>query len=385
MPDLRSPRFAVSAMFLLNGGLFGIWASRIPAIVDRLELSEDRLGLLLLCLAGGAILAFPFAGQASDRLGAAATSRIAAVAYPVLLACVCAAPSFPLAALGLLLFGAAHGGLDVAMNAWGAEVERQVKRHLMPVFHAMYSLGAGLGAASGYAAVNAGLGPLPHAVILGTLLAAVALAMASRPWESARTAPAPGGVLFTLPRGALALVGLVAAAGSVGEGAMADWSAVFIDRVLGASRAEAALGYAVFSVAMVATRLSGAVMIARLGAAGATRASGLAAAGGVALVIASPAFGPAGLGVALSGFLLAGVGYAVVMPLAFSRAAAEPGTGAGRAIAGVATLGYGGMLLGPPVIGFAADMTSLRAAFGILVALACVIVAMSRAMAPAEG
>ena len=177
---------------------------------------------------------------------------------------------------------------------------------------------------------------------------------------------------MALPSGALLLAGTIAFAVSMGEGAMADWSAVFLRAVAGASEAQAALGYAAFSAAMVLTRLSGAMIVQRLGPVGTMRASGSVAFAGLAL-----AAGAGTLALALPGFAMAGVGYAVVMPLVFSRAASDAAMRPGPAIAGVATLGYGGMLLGPPVMGFVAEAAGLRASFAMLAMLALVAVALA--------
>ena len=176
---------------------------------------------------------------------------------------------------------------------------------------------------------------------------------------------------------ALLIVGLVALAAAVGEGAMADWSAVFLADVTGTSDALAALGYACFSVAMVVTRLSGPALIATLGPARTAQFSGGFAAAGAALIVWSE-----GLPVALLGFGLLGAGYATIMPLAFSRAAAGAGRAQGRAIASVATLGYGGMLLGPPLIGALAELVGLRHAFLLLAGLSLLIVLLSNALQP---
>ncbi|RYH00845.1 MFS transporter [Salipiger sp. IMCC34102] len=355
-------------MFALNGALFGIWASRIPVFVERFDVSSGTLGLLLLCLAGGAILSFPIAGRVSDRMGASALTRALALFYVVALCLLAVAPSLEFLAVCLAMFGATHGAMDVAMNSWGADVEKVRRRPLMPMFHAMYSLGAGLGAASGYGAARAGITPEIHFATVGLFATVLALVLARVRWQSPRTMSGTG-PSFSLPRGALLFVGTIAFSASVGEGAMADWSAVLLADVIGATEARAALGYAVFSVAMVATRLSGPVIISRLGAIGTARASGAIAAVGAVMLVLSQ-----GVATALIGFVLLGIGYATIMPLAFSRAAAEPGIGQGQAIASVATLGDGGMLLGPPLIGAVAEFTGLRTALLLLAVLSATIV-----------
>lgn len=371
---IHSPRLAVAAVFALNGGLFGVWATRIPAFVDRFSLTPGTLGLLLLCVAGGAIAAFHTAGRLSDRHGAARVSRVGIALY---LAAFLALPFWPSAlalALGLALFGAAYGASDVAMNAWAAEVERAAARPIMSSFHAVYSLAAGLGAGSGWAAIALNASPALHFWVAG-LAAGLATALLARaPWASDTTAEeAPA---FALPRGALALAGLVGFSSAVGEGAMADWSAVFLIDVTGTGEARAALGFAAFSATMVAMRLLGDRVVARIGPVAAIRASGLSAACGIACLVALPGFGAA-----LGGFALLGLGYAVVFPVVVTRAAAEPGVPAGRAIASVATLGYGGMLLGPALIGGIAAAASLPAAFALIGALALLMSALAGAVA----
>jgi sugar phosphate permease len=191
-------------------------------------------------------------------------------------------------------------------------------------------------------------------------------------WRDQKANPDSEGPLVALPTGKLALVGLIAFSVSMGEGAMADWSAVFLRLALDVSDAQAALGYAAFSVAMVATRLTGGYITDRLGPVVTVRASGLIAAFGLIISITAPT-----LSMALIGFAITGVGYAVVMPLVFSRAASDPVVPSGPAIASVATLGYGGMLLGPPVIGFVAQVTGLSLSFILLIALAMLAAALS--------
>ena len=156
---------------------------------------------------------------------------------------------------------------------------------------------------------------------------------------------------------------------------MADWSAIFLTLVANAPESEAALGYAVFSIAMVVVRLFGDIIIGRIGGVMVTRVAAVFAGAGVLLAVIGGS-----LASGLIGFALMGVGYAVIMPLAFSRAASEPGVSAGAGIASVATLGYGGLLLGPPVIGFLAEAVGLRFAFLLLAALAALMLLLAGAL-----
>ena len=377
MSARRTPWRAVSAMFVLNGALYGIWAARIPAIAERHDLGPGRLGLLLLLLAAGAILSFPLAGRAADRFGAYTVTLRIAVAYVAALIAIGLAPGVGLVAVALFVFGATHGAMDVAMNTWASEVERHIGRPVMSSFHAMFSLGAGVGAGTGVLAAHAGAAPLVHFTLAGVGLAVLTLAVARIGWARPLADAKSPGTLLAIPRGALAVVGLVAFCASLGEGAMADWSAIFLVLTANVTEAQAALGYTVFSVAMVVMRLAGDRVIAALGPVNAARLAGVLSLAGVLCAV-----GLGGLVATLTGFALLGLGYAVIMPLAFSRAANDPVMAPGAAIAAVSTLGYGGLLLGPPVIGFIAAFTSLRAAFGLLGGLAVLIVVLSAALRP---
>ena len=373
---MRTPRIAVSAMFILNGGLFGLWASRIPAFVERFALEPAALGQLLLCMAGGAILSFPLAGWLSDRIGGAKASRQVGIIYALSLPLVALAPNIWSLALALTLFGGCHGAMDVTMNTWAAEVERKAKRPIMATFHAMWSLGAGFGAASGWLAVAGGLIPLAHFTIGSALIAVPMLWLSMIPWQSQTTPSKPG---FALPPKRLVAVGLVAFCSSVGEGAMADWSALFLTTIAATDETTAALGYGVFSAAMVVARLLGHHVIAAVGPVTTARLCGACATLGLVIALLG-----ASLITGLIGFALVGIGYSVMIPLAFSRAANEPGLAPGGAIAGVATLGYGGMLIGPVLIGAIAQVTSLATGFAVLAVLAAAIVVAAGALRPSD-
>ncbi len=369
---------AVAAMFILNGALFGIWASRIPAVRDRLGLSHEELGYGLLFMAAGAVCSFPITGRLTDRFGAVAVTRVIAVLYTLSLILLAMAGGFWGLAVFLFIFGAFHGSMDVAMNAWAAEVEQTFDKPVMSSFHAMWSLGAGLGALSGYVAVQMGLSVLAHFLLAGGLVVAFALASSWVHWTSKRSERGQGSV-FALPSGILVLVGFTALCGALGEGAVADWSAIYLRDITDATESVAALGYAVFSVTMVAFRLAGAVVITRFGPVATARFGGLCAAVGVFAVVSAVTPLPV-----LAGFALMGVGYAVIMPLAFSRAASDPEVPPGQAIASVATLGYGGLLIGPPLIGFLAELFGLRLAFSVLLPLAALIIVLAGALRRAD-
>ena len=379
-PAILAARNAVIAMFVLNGTLFGLWASRIPTVSAKLSLDPGALGMLLLLMGGGAIAAFPLAGRWVDRHGAATTTVWVAFLHALSILGIGLAPNLTSLAVALAFFGATHGAMDVAMNSWAGAVERHLPRPMMSRFHASWSVGAGIGAASGFVAIKLGLPVLAHGALVIGVVAAISLWLAARPSRSPLWAPEPPSSaahapLFTLPKGPMVLVGLLAMCASLGEGAMADWGAIFLITTTGVTEASAAVGYAVFSVAMVIMRLGGDRVTHRFGPVKTARLAGTTAALGAGLAVGIATY-PA----ALLGFALMGVGYAVIMPLAFSRATSDPVLSPGKAVASLATLGYGGLLLGPPVIGFIAQVSSLRVSFAFLLALAILMAVLAPAL-----
>lgn len=362
-------------MFFLNGAFFGGWASRIPTIKESFELSPDALGLFLLLLAAGAIISFPLAGAATDRFGAARVTWWLALFYAAALVMIALSAQLWLLGMALFFFGVTHGAMDVSMNAWGTEVERRAKRPVLSMFHAIFSLGAGAGAAFGVAALRFEWGIAQHFLIFALIATLPCVFLATIPWSSDSVVKKPGGSLFNLPKGVLILVGLVAFCSAMGEGAMTDWSAVFLVETVSASQSEAASGYAVFSIAMVAARLLGHKVIQALGAYRTTQLSGL-----IALIGVLTAVYGSSVPIVLVGYVFMGLGFALIMPLAFSKAANDPKQAAGTAIASVATLGYGGLLLGPPIIGFLAEHTSFETSFLLLALLALTITLLAKAV-----
>ena len=365
-------RTAVSAVFALSGAMLGVWASRIPAIADAYDLSHAQLGLVLLCLASGAVLAFPFAGRAMDRHGAARITRVLLMSLLASLMIIPVMPNAGFLAIGLFVFGGNIGAMDVAMNGWGAEVERSFDASMMSSFHAMFSVGAGLGAATGY--VAAGVSVLVHFACVAVALGLAVWAVTRGHWvaDASKSDTAP---LFALPRGLLALVGLMALCSALGEGAMLDWSAIFLRDSLAAPERVAALGFTVFSIAMVSVRLVADGLVTRFGAMFVARVSGVVATLGALVMVAAGS-----VPVAMVGLALLGAGYAVQFPLAFSRAANDPDVPPGRGLAAVATLGYGGILFGPPAIGFLAELFGLQSAFWLLVVLSVAIIWLASAL-----
>jgi len=370
----RTLGLPVAFMFFFNGALFGAWASRIPDVKSLYSLGDAQLGSLLLVMAAGAIVSFPLAGVFIEKTGAAKIALLLALVNAVAFLMLGISTSLALTALALLVFGASHGGMDVAMNAWGGKVEQDNKASIMSRLHAIWSVGAGVGALSGVIALRFEQSLFPHFFYWLVILGLAGFFAVRLPSDAplVETATKKAASSFALPTGSLRLIGLIALCAALGEGAMADWAAVYSVDVLNTSSSNAAISYACFSAAMVIMRLSGDWLIVQTGDIRALQLAGALATTGALVVTTAPTPLPQFAGLpaypyALAGFALLGVGYALVMPIAFSRAARDPHTQPGHAMAATATLGYGGMLLGPPVIGFLAAVSSLQTAFMVLV------------------
>ncbi len=370
-------RAAVSVVFFLNGLVFANWVTRIPAVSDRTQASPGQLGLALLCIAIGSIAAMALVGRVVDLRG----SRPVTLVCGLLTAAAVALPGTvdSVVALGgvLLLYGAAFGALDVAMNVAAMQVVR-VAGPVMPSFHAAFSLGGLVGAGTGALAATASVPPATHLGLVAGVIAAGVLAVRrglpdDLPDEAAEQDTSTS--VWRTP--AVWLFGVIALCGAFSEGAIADWTALYLRDEAGVGEGVAALGFAAFSVAMTAARLAGGQVLTRLGRARTLTTSGLLAAGGVLLAVLVP--GPA----AFAGFGIAGLGLALAFPVALQGGAeAVPGAG-GRGVSAVSVVGYAGFLSGPPLIGFLAEVVSLRGALLTVVVLSLLAAAVG-SRAPAE-
>ena len=374
MKIFKNSRFAVSLIFAINGMVFGTWASRIPAIVDFHDLSPGSLGLLIFLAGLSAVIAFSIFGRAADRYGAAfITKRATLLLIPLTLIFIAYANSIWMLVFAVIFFGAIHGGDDVAMNAWAAEVEREYTRPVMSSFHAMWSLGAGIGAGLGSLLAFYEVGFKNHFSLISIIIFVLALSAAFVPFESQKNKKEANSPFISIPKGPLLPVATITFFASLSEGAVADWSAIFLKSVASLNDGNAALGFTVFSVCMFSMRLLGDRISFILGPATAARYSGLVALTGSIILLVSDSFL-----LLLLGFGLIGLGIAVIIPLAFSRAGNDETISQGTAIASIATLGYGGMLLGPLFLGLIAEITSIKTSFLILPIMAFFIFILSK-------
>ena len=364
----RTARLAVTAIFFTNGALIANWFARVPDVKQQLGLSEGALSIALLCMAIGALVAQPTAGWVIGRVGSRRVTVVMALANCAALLLPGFAPSLPILMVTLFLVGASNGGLDVAMNAQAALVERRYGRPIMNSFHALWSVGGLIGAALGGLAAARALATGPH-FVMAAAVGAVMMLVAVRGLVVDGPAPASHGPAFALPTRALLPMGIVALSALICEGAIGDWGAIYLREGLGSPAGVAAAGYAFFALTMAGGRFAGDWLTTRFGSGSIVRGGGaLVVAGiGLALISVTPA-------IAIVGYGLVGAGVSTIFPLIMSAAARTPGVAPGTGIAAMATAGYTGFLLGPPLIGGLAELFSLRGALAILAIFGLVIV-----------
>jgi MFS family permease len=368
-PRARRSRVAISALFFLLGAGGGTWAVRIPDIQHHLGLSTGALGVALLTVAVGSLLGMPIAGALAARLDAARLAAGCAFAFAVVLALPPLATGYAGLCGVLLLLGAASGGLGVASNAQAVLLERRLSRPMMSSFHGVLSLGALGGALSSIVIAGAGIPPVVHLPALtGALLA---LAILAAP-HLVHAVPVDGTPTLGRPSRHVLVLGLLAFAALLCEGAVSDWSAVFLRQEAGAGPVLSGVAYVAFAGAMAAGRLAGDRLAFAWGPRRLVVGAGACATTGAIAVLAPST------PIAVGGFALLGTGLSVVFPNALAGAARRSRGQPEAAIAAVSTFGYAGFLLGPPLIGALAEASGLRTSLLILPACATVILLCAR-------
>ena len=331
----RALALATAAVFALNGTVISAWISRLPATKDRLDADPRTIGLMLLMSGVGALVAMPWVGHLASRWGSRRVEVVAAICSGTLLVLLAVTPNPLLTGALLFLFGAFYGSWDVAMNVQGSFVDRTSGRDFMPRYHACWSVGAFVGAGLGAVAAAVGIPLVVHFGISAVLAVVPMLLVVNRWWVDDREEhpePEPGTRRRRLVTRAVVLLGVITLCGTFLEGAAADWVALYVSGDRAEPQSVAAFAYALWAVAMAASRFAGTNVIARIGRARAVRIAGVLAALGVAGVLALP--GIAGIA---AGLVLWGGGVALVFPAAMSAGGEQPG----RAADGIATISTG--------------------------------------------
>jgi len=354
----RLEQMATRIAFFIAGFGIAAWAPLVPYAKARAGLDEGTLGLLLLCLGVGSILAMPIAGVLAGRFGCrrvmAAGSLLICLALPLL----ATVSTVPLLIAGLFMFGAGLGTVDSTVNLQAVIVERASGRPMMSGFHGLFSLGGIVGAAGVSALLGLGLSPLGATLVVVALLLVALLKAAPHmlPYGSQSSGPA-----FAVPHGVVLFIGCLCFVVFLAEGAVLDWSAVFLSAERQVDAAYAGLGYAAFALTMTVGRLTGDAIVHKLGAKRVIVMGGSVAAAGLLLATLAPAWEAA-----LVGYALVGVGCSNIVPVLYTAVGKQTLMPEAIAVPAITTLGYAGILAGPALIGFIAHGSSLSIAFGLI-------------------
>jgi predicted MFS family arabinose efflux permease len=370
--DRPATRLATRLSFLVAGFGIACWAPLVPFAKERLAVDDAVLGLLLLSLGIGSVVAMLATGILSARHGSKPIIIAGGLGLALILPLLVVAGTPVTLALALLAFGAALGSIDVAMNIHAVEVERAAGQPLMSGFHALFSIGGFAGSAVMTALLSFQVGPLASASICSVLMV-IAMALASP--RLLRRTQVQEGPLFVLPHGIVLLLALLAAITFLIEGAMLDWGALLVIGKGLVGEARGGIGYIVFSIAMTAGRLGGDAVVARIGDRPTLVGGSLLAIAGLAVLLLAPS-----AAIAIAGFLLIGLGASNLVPVLFRGAARQTAMPTGLAVASITTAGYAGVLVGPAGIGFVAHALGLPAAFWVLAVMMCAVTLSARAV-----
>ncbi|NVI91206.1 MFS transporter [Actinomadura sp. BRA 177] len=359
--------------FALAGLLTGVWVARMPALAAKFGTSEGEIGIVVLVWGLGAIAAMQALRGLMARAGSRTVLRVALPLTALSYVAVALAPTYGVLLVAVALFGMTFGITDIAMNAQGSVVEHAYRRSIMSGMHAGWCVGAMSGGLFGVATAAAGLG-FTETVLAAALLSLPAGLALGRTYLPDPVAPAAGtGRKARRMPPAVYLIGVLGFIAFMTEGSIADWSGLLLHDELGATEAVAAVGYPVFELAMLLGRLVGDRVRMRVGTRRLLTGAGLGTAAGMTVVVLAPT--PA---VALAGFFVTGLVVCTVVPTTISLAGTAAPDRPAAAVAQVGAMGYGGLLLGPVVVGFLSDATSLRVGVGTVVVLALLIAAGAR-------
>ncbi|MGM3175416.1 MFS transporter [Dickeya lacustris] len=364
VPGRREQR-ATRVMFFLAGFATAVWAALVPFARLNTGVDDATLGLLLLCLGGGALVAMPLTGVLTTRWGCRKVLALAILLFSLILPWLAVIPNTALLALALLMFGIGVGTTDCAMNVQAILVEKAAGKAMMSGFHGFYSIGGIIGAGAMSGMMSLGLSPL--AACLLSVITAIMLLLTHLSGLLTYANP-PEGPSFAIPRGAVLVLGLICFAVFLAEGAVLDWSAVFLIEHRSMVQAQGALGFACFAAAMTLGRLTGDRVVTTLGSQPVVMLGAALAVAGLMLVVWLPYWLAA-----LLGYALIGLGCSNIVPIMFSAIGRQTSMSQAAAVPAVTTLGYLGILAGPASIGFIAQHSSLSSAFLVVAALLALV------------
>jgi MFS family permease len=353
-------RIAVSTFFFCQGLCFASWASRIPDLKSSLHLSDAALGSILLALPAGQLLAMPFSGRLVTSFGSRKVLRICAVLYAICLTNIGLATQPWHLAVGLFLFGICGNMCNISVNTQAVGAEKIYDRPIMTSFHGVWSTAGFTGAAIGLFMMGRYVSPYVHFWTIASLVIIAALT-AQKYLVSGRAAKTERKSFFSRPDTMLMQLGVIGFFSMASEGAMFDWSGVYFQQIVHAPKSLIALGYLTFMIAMASGRFAGDRLILRYGRKNMLRASGILISTGLFTSVLFPHIITATIG-----FLIVGFGVSSVVPMVYSAAGKNSKIPPGIALAAVSSISFLGFLMGPPLIGYVAELLNLRYSFALI-------------------
>ena len=358
--NTRIYRIAISIFFFVAGLTFASWASRIPDIKNQLGLSDAGLGAVLFALPVGQLLSLPLSAWLIKKFGSRRVLIAMALLYPLTLVWLGTVTAIWELATVLLIFGFWANSMNIAMNTQAVGLEKFYGRSIMASFHGLWSLAGFAGAIVGSLFVSAGFSPVIHFSLICLITAFLVVAsykytLADAPDKSNSKS------LFVKPGKQILILGLIAFCCMLCEGAMADWSGVYFQKVVQVSKSFTTLGFVAFTGSMASGRFVGDWMVTKFGVKRMLQISGYLISAGLLTAVLLPSIAGA-----ITGFLLVGFGVSSVVPIVYGLAGKTTKMSAGAALAAVSTISFVGFLVGPPLIGFVAQLSSLRISFGLI-------------------
>lgn len=361
---LKWQQYAVRAIFFFSGFGCATWAPLVPIVKQGLSVSDDIMGMLLLCIGIGSFLSMPFSGSLARKYGCRKVITIASIIFIIILLAITQVNSVYQLVPLLLVFGSAMGLIDVVMNINAVFVEQASGRSIMSNFHAMWSIGCFVGAGIFGIWLSLGLSPLMATIIAVLIMLALLSLCYGKLLPYGAKEDEKESTLLAIPKGIIIFFSIIIGISFLAEGAVMDWSGIYITEVHGMDIALAGTGYSIYSVAMFLTRITGDYAVNRFG-------KKIMVAGGLLLsfigfmLLVFASWEP----LIFSAFFLMGIGLANVVPVIYSLAGNQTDMPSGQAVAAMGTFGYLGILCGPAAIGYISNATSLNWAFGVLAVL----------------
>ncbi|MHB1179632.1 MAG: MFS transporter [Daejeonella sp.] len=367
----KKSRLAVSSLFFAYGLTFASWASRIPSIQQHLNISDGVLGLVLFALPAGLFLCLPFSGWIINHFGSRQVVIISGLIYTSLLLFIGMAQNLSQLVVVLFVFGFFSNLLNIAVNTQAAGVETMYEKTIMASFHGMWSLAGFAGAAIGTVMMGYGVEPVYHFILILILMVFI-ISLSSSNMILKDAGQSAEGLKFVMPDKALLKLGIIAFCSLICEGTMFDWSGVYFLKVVKAEPAWVGAGYTAYMVAMASGRFIADWLTHQIGVQRVLQLSGLMTVSGLLIAVLFPQ-----QITAIIGFLIVGLGVSSVVPLAYSAASKSKTMPASQALSAVTTIGFFGLLVGPPIIGLIAGATDLRIAFTFLIFMGVMVFILS--------